>query len=47
MNKFILVRVYVPEEGYEDVHPELVLEDFLQSPKAFKIELEIVGDENE
>jgi hypothetical protein len=37
--KFILVKVYVPEEGYDDVCDELVKEDFYQTPMEFETEL--------
>lgn len=34
----IVVRIERPE-GYEDVADELVLEDFCENPKAFRVEL--------
>lgn len=38
----ILIRIKRPED-YEDVHPELVVEDFLSTPRNPVWEMEIVG----
>lgn len=35
----ILVRITTPEEGYGDVHPELILADFFQQPEGFEAEI--------
>lgn len=39
---YILIRIKRPED-YEDVHPELVVEDFLSTPRNPVWEMEIVG----
>lgn len=34
------LHLKVTGEDYEDVHPEVFLSDFLENPKAFKVEIE-------
>jgi hypothetical protein len=38
----ILIRVKRPE-GYEDVHPDLVMADFLANPGGFEVSLEAMA----
>lgn len=45
MSKWLTIRVDIPED-YEDVHPDLVLEDFLNNPKAFTSSIVLVGSDD-
>lgn len=37
--KTILVRITVPDDSYDDVHPDLILEDAQETPDAFEWEI--------
>lgn len=47
-NKWMTIRIDLPE-GYEDVHPELALSDFLETPKdlSWNPSIVLIGTENE
>lgn len=34
--KYLTIHITIPEE-YEDVHPQLILEDFIENPKEWLI----------
>lgn len=45
MGTFIVLKIFRPEE-YEDVCDELVLEDFMENPKGFQVELKCSSSES-
>lgn len=38
MTKYLTIRIEIPED-YEDVCRELILEDFIDNPKAWKVDI--------
>jgi hypothetical protein len=35
----LVIKITTPDEGYGDIHPELILADFMGSPHAFEVEI--------